>query len=99
MFLISRKSREKRERPGPMNLSHTDYLGLTQTTQNSQNGCVASLAATGFAECTHPGWLCERSNAPKSVISCAFCVKKTLRKKGICESLRSLRETKKQPPI
>ena len=29
MFLISRKSREKREKPGPMNLSHTDLTNLT----------------------------------------------------------------------
>ena len=29
MFLISRKSREKRERPGPKNLSHTDLTNLT----------------------------------------------------------------------
>ena len=30
MFLISRESREKRERPGPMNLSHTDLTNLTK---------------------------------------------------------------------
>ena len=29
MFLNSRKSREKREKQGPMNLSHTDLTNLT----------------------------------------------------------------------
>ena len=29
MFFNSRKSREKRENPGPMNLSHTDLTNLT----------------------------------------------------------------------
>ena len=29
MFFNSRKSREKREKPGPMNLSHTDLTNLT----------------------------------------------------------------------
>ena len=29
MVLFSRKSRKKREKPGPMNLSHTDLTNLT----------------------------------------------------------------------
>ena len=49
-----------REKPGPMNIFHTNYLGLTQTTQNSQKGCVASLAAVGFAECSQPDGTYER---------------------------------------
>ena len=57
-----------REKPGPMNIFHTNYLGLTQTTQNSQKGCVTSLAAAGFAECTHPGWRARAEQCPKSVI-------------------------------
>ena len=54
-----------REKPGPMNIFHTNYLGLTQTTQNSQKGCVASLAAAGFAECTHPGWRARAEQCAK----------------------------------
>ena len=46
MFLNSRKSREKREKPGPMNLSHTD---LTKRVRRPKGLKAISQIARRFA--------------------------------------------------
>ena len=57
-----------------MNSLHANNFDFTQTTQNSQNGQVASLLPVGYAECSR--WMVHTSDSDVSFcVFCEFCVR------------------------
>ena len=95
MVLISRKSREKREKPGPMNLSHTD---LTKRVRRPKGLKAISQIARRFARACRlcrvlsAGWYI-RAQAMYAFVR--FCVRpKIQRWKKSSRFSRDSRETK-----
>ena len=77
MVLISRKSREKREKPGPMNLSHTDLTNLTDGASlrprlSALPSALSRMVHTSASDVCFREILCETKNPAMKEIFAFF---------------------------